>query len=56
MTDYDRILLVKNEVFVYKIGPRANNRGYRYISFVLYSAYVSTGTLIILYILQNTFI
>lgn len=29
MTDYDRILLVKNEVFVYKIGPRANNRGYR---------------------------
>ena len=31
MSDYDRILLVKNEVFVYKIGPRANNRGFRYV-------------------------
>ena len=33
MTDYDRILLVKNEVFVYKIGPRANNRGYRCVNY-----------------------
>uniref|UniRef100_A0A023GIG1 Putative necap endocytosis associated 1 n=1 Tax=Amblyomma triste TaxID=251400 RepID=A0A023GIG1_AMBTT len=29
MEDYESILLVKNEVFVYKIPPRATNRGYR---------------------------
>jgi len=27
--DYERILIVKPEVMVYKIGPRPNNRGYR---------------------------
>ncbi|KAM7287680.1 putative adaptin ear-binding coat-associated protein [Ixodes scapularis] len=29
MEDYESILLVKNEVYVYKIPPRATNRGYR---------------------------
>ncbi|XP_050022836.1 NECAP-like protein CG9132 isoform X1 [Dermacentor andersoni] len=29
MEDYESVLLVKNEVFVYKIPPRTTNRGYR---------------------------
>ncbi|XP_045606070.1 NECAP-like protein CG9132 [Procambarus clarkii] len=29
MDDYESVLLVKSEVFVYKIPPRATNRGYR---------------------------
>ncbi|KAH9376588.1 hypothetical protein HPB48_002541 [Haemaphysalis longicornis] len=29
MEDYESILLVKNEIFVYKIPPRTTNRGYR---------------------------
>lgn len=29
MADYERVLCVKNEVFVYKIPPRTTNRGYR---------------------------
>ena len=28
--DYERILLVKPEVFMYRIPPRTSNRGYRY--------------------------
>jgi len=30
MEDYEAILLVKQEVFVFKIPPRTSNRGYRY--------------------------
>ena len=29
--DYERILCVKNEVFVFRIPPRTTNRGYRYV-------------------------
>jgi len=29
MADYESILCVKNQVHVYKIPPRATNRGYR---------------------------
>ncbi|KFM68582.1 Adaptin ear-binding coat-associated protein 1, partial [Stegodyphus mimosarum] len=29
MEDYETVLLVKPEVFVFKIPPRATNRGYR---------------------------
>jgi hypothetical protein len=28
-TEYESVLLVKAEVFVYKIPPRTTNRGYR---------------------------
>ena len=31
MEDYEAILLVKQEVFVFKIPPRTSNRGYRYL-------------------------
>lgn len=27
--EYERILLVKPDVFIYKIPPRTTNRGYR---------------------------
>lgn len=30
MDTYESIILVKNEVFVFKIPPRTTNRGYRY--------------------------
>lgn len=30
MEDYETVLLVKPEVFIFKIPPRATNRGYRY--------------------------
>lgn len=30
-SDYERILLVKPEVFMYRIPPRTSNRAYRYI-------------------------
>ena len=29
--EYESILLVKSEVFVYKIGARTTNRGYRFV-------------------------
>nr|CAB3264280.1 adaptin ear-binding coat-associated protein 1-like [Phallusia mammillata] len=29
MDDYERVLLVKNECFVYKLPPRPSNRGYK---------------------------
>ena len=29
-SSYERVLSVKNEVFVYKIPARTSNRGYRY--------------------------
>ena len=34
--DYERILLVKPEVFVYKIPPRTSNRAYRYAIITAY--------------------
>ena len=30
MEDYESVLCVKNECFIYKIPPRTSNRGYRY--------------------------
>lgn len=31
MEDYESVLCVKNECFIYKIPPRTSNRGYRYV-------------------------
>lgn len=33
MEDYEAILLVKHEVFVFKIPPRTSNRGFRLVNF-----------------------
>ena len=33
MADYERVAMVKPEVFVYKIPPLGSNRGYRYCAF-----------------------
>lgn len=30
MASYESVVLIKQEVFVYKIPPRSSNRGYRY--------------------------
>jgi len=35
MADYESVLCVKNEVFVYNIPPRQSNRGYRFVEEVL---------------------
>ena len=32
MEDYESVLCVKNEVFVYRIPARTSNRGYRFAS------------------------
>ena len=32
-TDYERVILVKPEVFVYRIPPRTTNRAYRFATF-----------------------
>jgi len=29
--EYESVLIVKPEVFIYKIPPRASNRGYRWV-------------------------
>lgn len=34
METYESVLLVKPEVFVFNIPPRASNRGYRLVGFV----------------------
>lgn len=33
MESYESVILVKNEVFVFKIPPKTSNRGYRYVYF-----------------------
>lgn len=33
MATYESVVLVKHEVFVYKIPPRSTNRGYRYVNY-----------------------
>jgi len=32
MEDYESVLCVKNEVFVYRIPARTSNRGYRFVT------------------------
>ena len=32
MEDYESVLCVKNEVFVYRIPARTSNRGYRFVA------------------------
>ena len=38
MADYESILCVKNEVFVYKIPARTSNRGYRSVNNIMEKA------------------
>jgi len=35
MEEYESVLCVKSEVFVYRIPARTSNRGYRYVVYLL---------------------
>ena len=40
METYESVLLVKSEVFVFKIPPRTTNRGYRYFMIIQQGEYL----------------
>lgn len=40
MDDYEIVLLTKPEVFVYKLPPLANTKGYKYSFFLLDNTFI----------------
>lgn len=52
METYESVLLVKSEVFVFKIPPRPSNRGHRLVQFYSH-IYIYSQTLKYSYILIN---